>query len=102
MSGQCRPTAVGYGPGWARIKCAESAVTDLAKKHNGTPDRQEKEHGIVGNNKKQDLWTKHKVCVGFLREEESVGEGGSPLETLLQVCILCAAHFQFTLSRYEL
>ena len=49
LSGQCRPTAVGYGRGWARIKCAESAVTDLAKKHNGTPDRQEKEHGIVGN-----------------------------------------------------
>ena len=69
----------------------------MAKKHNGTPDRQEKEHGIVGNNKKQDLWAKHKVCVGFLREEESVGEGGSPLETLLQVCVSVSVKHTFRL-----
>ena len=45
-------------------KCAKSTVTDLAKKHNGTPDRHEKEHGIVGH--KDRIYGSSTKCVlGF-------------------------------------
>ena len=40
----CGPTTVGYG---AHSKCAESAVTDLAKRHNGTPGGQGKELFVI-------------------------------------------------------
>ena len=40
----CGPTTVGYG---AHSKCAESAVTDLAKRHNGTPGGREKELFVI-------------------------------------------------------
>ena len=46
----CGPTTVGYG---ARSKCAESAVTDLAKRHNGTPGGQENHNGTPGGREKE-------------------------------------------------
>lgn len=48
---------------------------------------------LIGTKRSMELLVKKKVCVGFLREEESTGEGGSPILRLL-------LRVQHTLSVY--